>query len=86
MSFTPSHHKKRTNGLMWPPSFQQLMTFVLLIFNKAVFGVFILPNAQKVKLADLVAVSVIWLLAFLFSFIFGFWTTSIDPEDPIVEK
>ena len=69
---------------MWPPSTNQILTIILLLLNKIVLGIYIMPEIINNKAIDLIVVCTICLLSLVVSIGLGVQTTYIDPEDPIV--
>ena len=84
MAVIDKDRPKRKNGFMCPPSFHQILTFILLIGNKVIYSLFIYPLITNLNHIDLLVITIVCFVLLILTIGFGFQTTLIDPEDPIV--
>ena len=77
----------KTNGFYFPLEFQQIFTWLLLIFNSIYFYYFLLNELTK-NYSKEIKIFIIIIHSFLLSLtlLFGFLSTYIDPSDSLLKK
>ena len=77
----------KTNGFYLPLAFQQIFTWLLLIFNSIYFYYFLLNELSK-NYSKEIKIIIIAIHSFLLSLtlLFGFFSTYIDPSDSLLKK
>ena len=77
----------KINGFCLPLAFQQIFTWLLMIFNSFYFYCFIL-NELKTNFSKEIEIFILILHSFLFilTLLFGFLSTYIDPSDSLLKK
>ena len=76
-------NKKRVNGFSTPPNLHQISVFILLSSNIATY-VFVEAREIDFLVENLEAFSILLGILLLGTIVSGYWTSSIDTEDPVV--
>ena len=77
----------KANGFCFPLAFQQVFTWLLIIFNSIFFYYFLLKEISKNYSKDIkIIITIIHSFLFFLTILFGFLSTYIDPSDSLLKK